>query len=257
MSLANFTDNSDFMVVSTNEVASIISRFTPEMIEDIINDAIQNKFRTYSPRLVNIVESIEQNYKTDIAALPTYANEIRSARHQTYRQIMSKICAYHNLDIVQNMDDIPGQLYNYVWAVYELLIANFNANIVKFFTNYIYKERATIYETLNLATKRKDASPYSKRIFNSNGSSKMAVIHANLEYVLENICVFDIPLEAFVNTAYIDNKPLVRSILSIIQDRGNFFKMHVVPYYRQNMAVITTNIRFALQGLSNTDINIV
>ena len=257
MSLANFANNSDFMVVSTNEVASIISRFTPEMINDIIENAIQNKFRTYSPCLVNTDESIEQNFKNDIATVPEYANEIRSNRHECYKQILYLICNFHNIDLLQNLDDVPEQLYNYAWAVYELLIAKFNVNIVNFFTNYIYKERATIYETLELAAKRKDASPYSKRLFKNNGSSKMAVIHANLEYVLENICAFDVPLEAFINTAYINDKGMVRLLTSIIQDRGNFFKMHIVPYYRQNMAVITTNIRFSLQGLSNTDISIV
>lgn len=255
MSLANFSNNSDYMVVSTNEVASIISRFTPEMIDDIIQDAIQNKFRSYSPRLVNIVESIEQNYKYSIAALPDYTNELRSSRQDTYKQIIYKICSIHNIGLTQSLEDMDDQLYPYAWAIYELLVANFTVNIVNFFTNFIYREKSTIYESLELASRKKDASPYSKRLFKSNGSSKLAVIHANLEFVLNNICAYDITLENFISTAYIDNRQMVKLLSSIIQDNGDFFKQQVIPYFHQNMAVISTNIRFALQGLSDTDIN--
>ena len=55
--------NSDYTIMSNNEAASIICRFTPEMIQDIVEEALQNKFRSYSMTLANIVESIETNYK--------------------------------------------------------------------------------------------------------------------------------------------------------------------------------------------------
>ena len=66
----NIPQNSDFMIVSNNEAASIICRFTPEMIEDIVQEQLQNKFRSYSVILSNIVESIDTNSKMTMAEIP-------------------------------------------------------------------------------------------------------------------------------------------------------------------------------------------
>ena len=124
--------------------------------------------------------------------------------------------------------------------------------LISFFTNYINREKNSLYEALELASKRKEASPYSKKIY-KNSNSKLAIIHANLEYVIQNICSYDIDFDTFVELSYIPERALSRFILSILQDNGDFFKRICVPYINENFGPITTQIKFALQEMATAD----
>lgn len=254
MPLNNFSANSDYMVVSTNEVASIISRFTPEMINDIVEETIETKFRSYSPRLVNLIESMEQMYKSDMVELPDYINDLRQTRYNNYVQILKLIGDKHQVGYKIDLNNIPD-IYSTAWIVYDFLISNFTINVINFFTNFIYKEKSMIYETLDLASKKKETSPYSKKIFNNGGNSKLAIIHANLEFVLDNICAYDITLNDFINIAYINRRPEANLLMNTLQDYGDFFKRLVVPYYQANAPIISTNIKLTLQEQTTLSID--
>lgn len=254
MPLNNFSANSDYMVVSTNEVASIISRFTPEMINDIVEETIATKFRSYSPRIVNLIESMEQMYKSDMAGLPDYINELRQVRQENYIHILKMIGERHQIGYKVDLITVPD-IYSTAWIVYDFLISNFTINIINFFTNYIYKEKAMIYETLDLASKKKEISPYSKKIFANGGNSILAIIHANLEFVLDNICAYDITLNDFINIAYINKRPEANLLMNTLQDYGDFFKRIIVPYYQANAPIISTNIKLTLQEQTTLSID--
>lgn len=246
----NFADNSDYTIVSNNEAASIICRFTPEMIEDTVRSAISTKYNNYSMSLVNIVEALETNYKMSFVGLPEYKGEINSSREDSYRNIMNLICQAHNLKYVLREND---DIYSAAYYTYDLLISQFNVRIINFFVNYINREKNTLYETLELAAKRKDDSPYSKKLY-KNGSPKLATIHANLEYVLENICAYDINFNEFLELAYIPDRVKARLLQFILIDCGDFFTRIIVPYFKANYATLVTHIKFALQGLATAEL---
>lgn len=238
--------NSDYTIMSNNEAASIICRFTPEMIQDIVEEALQNKFRSYSMTLANIVESIETNYKMAQAGIPEYSTEIISQRYNTYRQIIDMVCNVHQLQYIQREG---SDIYSDANFIYDFLIAKFNIYLVQFFVNYVNREKSMIYETLELASKKKEASAYSKKLYKNN-NSKLAIIHANLEFVLQNVCSYDIEFDTFIELACIPDRVRAKYLQSILSDCGDFFKRMIVPYYQQHYAQLTTQIKFALQGLS-------
>lgn len=243
--------NSDYSVVSNAEAASIINRFTPEMIEDIINNAIANKFRNYTNQLVNIVSAIDQNNKIAMASLPDFSNEIKQTGEELYMSIIQKICTAHNLTFV---GDTSTDLYSTAYVLYDFFISQFNLYMYNFFTTYINRERNTLFENLELANKKKENSGYSKKIY-KNDNPKLAVIHANLEYVIDNIFSYDIDFNTFVDYACIPDRVKGQFIQSTVLDNGDFFKNFVVPYYKANYGLITSSIRFELQGLSTTEIS--
>lgn len=238
--------NSDYTIMSNNEAASIICRFTPEMIQDIVEEALQNKFRSYSMTLANIVESIETNYKMAQAGIPEYSTEIISQRYNTYRQIIDMVCNTHQLQYIQREG---SDIYSDANFIYDFLIAKFNIYLVQFFVNYVNREKSMIYETLELASKKKEASAYSKKLYKNN-NSKLAIIHANLEFVLQNVCSYDIEFDTFIELACIPDRVRAKYLQTILSDCGDFFKRIIVPYYQQHYAQLTTQIKFALQGLS-------
>lgn len=245
----NIAQNSDYAIISTNEAASIICRFTPDMIQNIVDEALENKYRNYSQTLSNIVESIETNYKMMQAGVPEYSAEIDSQRVLTYQQIIDKICTYHNLQFLYHEGD---SLYTSAYFIYDFLIAQSNIYIINFFVNYINREKNMIYETLELASKRKDASAYSKKLYKNN-NSKLATIHANLEFVIQNIWNYDISFEDFVELACIPDRQKFRYLVYILQDNGDFFKRIIVPYCQNNYANITTQIKFGLQSFASAE----
>lgn len=243
------SQNSDYSIISSNEAASIICRFTPEMIQNIVDEALTNKYRNYSQTLSNIVESLETNYKMMKNGLPDYANEIEEQKTQTYMQIINKVCTFHNLQFIFHEGD---NLYSSAFFIYDFLIAQSNLYIINFFVNYINREKGMIYETLELASKKKDASAYSKKLY-KNSNSKLATIHANLEFVLENIWSYDIPFETFVELACIPDREKARYLTYILEDKGDFFIRVIVPYCKQNYATLTTEIKFGLQGFASAE----
>lgn len=245
----NIPQNSDFMIVSNNEAASIICRFTPEMISDIVQEQLNNKFRSYSVILSNIIESIETNYKMAMAGIPEYNSEIMSQRYDIYRQIIEMVCNAHHISYIGSDNN---DIYSDASMIYDFLVAKFNIYIVQFFVNYINREKSTLYEILELASKKKEVSVYSKKLYKNN-SSKLAVIHTNLEFILSNICIFDIDFENFIETACKPDKFMGRYLLSILSDRGDFFTREVVPYFSKNYAELVTQTKFALQELSYTE----
>ena len=110
-----------------------------------------------------------------------------------------------------------------------------------------------IYDNLQLSTRKKEIPSYSKRLY-KGVNSKLAVIHANLEFVLQNICAYDVGFETFLEIAYIPDRMMSRFLQSILIDNGDFFKRIVVPYYQQYYAMLTTQIKFALQGFSAAEL---
>lgn len=247
----NFSQNSDYSIISNSEAASIICRFTPEMISDAVQEAIQNKYRDYSLTLSNIVDSIELTYKAAMAGIPEYSPELQSQRHDNYIQIINNVCGAHQLGF--NYTDTLDA-YSAASIIYDFLIARFNAHLIDFFVNYINREKSTIYDALELASKRKEASVYSKRLYKNN-NSKLATIHANLEFVLANICEYDIDFERFIELSYLTDKPKAKFLISILADNGDFYKRMIVPYFRIHYAILTTYIKMTLQGLSNVELD--
>ena len=198
----NISQNSDFAIVSDSEAASIINRFTPEMVEDIVQEAIKTKYRSYSNTLANIVGALESNYRDAMAGLPEYSPDLMKQREDIYRYIIQITCQAHQLVYIpMEVEDI----YSAAYYIYDFLLAKFNNYMINFFVNYINREKNTIYENLKLVEKKKDAPLYSKKIY-KNANSKLAVIHANLEYVLQNIFVYDISFDKYIDLACIPDR---------------------------------------------------
>lgn len=256
MSLMNSSANSDYVAITTNEAASIMGRFSTEMIDDVIDQAMETKLRSYSPRLLNVVDALEQQIKSDLAQFPQMTNDIIYNRNAIYKHIIKKVLAAHNLTLNIDLDSYPD-IYSLARMIYEFLIANFHHNIMAFFVNYIIKEKSAIYESLKLVEKKAEMTnaTYSKKIFKNGKNSKLAIIHANLDLVINSMCGWDMSLADFLLYAYIDNRIIVNALAPIIVDCGRFFTDQVVSVYLNNIAMLSTDIKFAMQDAADMSVN--
>ena len=255
--MSSFIANSNsYNITTENEISVILSHFEPEYVFNIIRDNISQRFKYNQLGMPNIVASFESYFK-QLAATYTDASsieQIQETRLETYKEIISILCSEFQFRF--NYEEIQDY-YSSAFYLYSFLVSDFSKNLVTFFSNFIIKERNNIYESLKLndMKKNKDNSTlYNKKIYKNN---KIAIINANLDYVIDNICVFDITLSDILNNIYVD-KNIVKFLETSILPVQDFFKSTYVPVIQSPLKpMLLTDIRLYIQSQSiSDDVNI-
>lgn len=249
------SNNVDFGIVSDSEILSIITNFSDDMIMDVIHRNSENKFRPYQHYVGNLVGAIENSFKANQENYPQFTAEMLDRRNEIYINILTTLCSSHGLmlNINENTD-----LYSLAFVLYDFTISKFTINMINFFANYIIKETNELYNYLNLRDLKKNkdnSSSYSKKLFKNN--SKLATIHANLDYVIDCICGFDIDLNTLIEVSTMD-KNIASFIFSNIGEVTRLFRVLFVPYINdpRYRAIIITLVRMRLQELeASTDLS--
>ena len=230
-----------------NELAVILSHYNSTFVYDIVNEQI-SKIKSGNISMIstapNVVAAWEQNFK---AIMDQYGAEgaikIQEVRQETYREIIDIICSNFNL----NFTIADVDIYSAAYTLYDFFVCNLSNYITKFYSNYIYKERSSIYEGMGLSEmkKNKDSSTiYGKRMYKD---IKIAVIIANVTKIIENInSAMEFDFSTMISTI-IEDKNLVRYLISLISDKGNFFQQTVIPIFNNNIPEYITSVRFAIQ----------
>lgn len=249
------TNNTDFGIVSDSEIISIISNFSDDMIMDIINKNAENKFRPYQYYVGNLVGALESVFKSNAENYPQFFTESSQRRDEIYTNILKQLCTLHGLSLNMNENT---DLYSLTYFLYDFTISRFTINIINFFANYIVNETNTLYQYLNLSEVKKNkdnSSLYSKKVF--KGNPKLAIIHSNIEMVIDAICGFDINMETLVSVTTYD-KNITQLLTSNLSEIHNLFNILFVPYIKdpRYKAVIITLVRMRLQEMeANTSVS--
>lgn len=245
--------NNDYVIISNRELSSVLTYFSPEMVERVIDDNLEDRIRDRSPVIGNMVESYESNFKLAIDSYADINRELVEYRYNTYRMIISKLCRIHNLSVTIPENEDP---YTLAFYVYDFLISRFQDNIIDFFFNYINQEKDNLYDRLSLEDLRKSkdsTSIYTKKIA-KNGDVKMAIICANLHSVLYNMSGFDITLEDIFRYVYLGHPNVSNYLTERIADIGNFYQQYIAPVITgTDNQVIITHLRLLLQGYGDFD----
>ena len=231
-----------------NELAIVLSHYESDYVYDIVKSQIQSTANSsFIAPPPNVVGAWEQNFK---AIMDQYGAEgstkIQEVRQETYREIIDIICESYGLNFT--ISDVD--MYSAAYALYDFFVCNLPGNIINFFAKYIYKERTAIYDSMCLSEmkKNKDSSTvYGKRMYKD---IKIAVINANITKVLDNICgamEFDFPTIISVMT---DDRNLIKYILSIVSDNGDFYGNIMIPIVKTYLADYVTGIRLKIQELA-------
>lgn len=246
------SNNTEYDIVTNAEVTSVIAHFSEEMILDVLekNLSTRNSFIQKN----NLVFSLEQDFRKCLEYYPAYSDQIQEKRFDIYQSIIERICNYYGLKTVEtsNTDDIYAQAL----FLYSFFISNFTNNIVAFFTNYIIREKNSLYELMenDLSIRNKDFNTaISKKIY-KNLNAKLIAIHANLDYVVDNICAFDIDFSTFVQNVLCDNVQVSNYLRMVVTDEDdNLFVTHIVPFVNQNKPMILTYIKLNLQTMAGSE----
>ena len=243
--------NIEYNITTESEVAEILSHFNSEYILNVIRDNILRKHNFYPMNPPNIVMAYDTNFKILQNNYPEKSVDIENVRIETYKEIIDILCREYQLQF----NDIDQDYYSTAFYLYNFLLSEFSSGLINFFANFIIKEKNSLYDSTGLVDmkKNKDTSTiYNKKIYKN---TKLAIINANLEHVIDNICTYDISLNTVLSNIYFD-KNIVRHIESVIIPIYDFFKTAYVPIVQSEIKpLLLTNIRFQIQRMSNESID--
>lgn len=249
------SSNSEYAITHENELAYVLSKFENDFVYSTVIESLNNKLRNYSNSIPNIVNAFEQNFISIKADFPGDSAQIIDVRNDTYENIIRILCDSYQL--VYNNDDVD--VYTAASTMYSFLVSDFQKLIVSFFVNFINKEKNGLYDMCKLQDqkKNKDVSTiYSKKYFKN---PKMAVISANLDSVITNICRgFDITLDTYISVAYgEDNKEIINFLNTTISPVNDFFRTYIASVFETDYKpIILTSIRLELQQTNMGDVEI-
>lgn len=237
--------NSDYDIMSSAEVANIVSHFTPEMIEDTIQQAIiNNKVFAYGQMKPNLVQGINAMYNnTDIDGI---SSDIKLARESAFNIIIESLCKNFNMSLSPVVDQSTDR-FTLANIMYDFFIYKFDKYIIEFLSAYIVKEASTYAGILNSMSDMKENSTYAKKMFKDQYAD-LGVVYTNTSWVLTQVLVADIAFTDMVYMAFGPQYKVFADMLcSNVVDCGDFFKMICVPIIRDNWAFVITNIKLSLQ----------
>ena len=234
-----------------NQLAGILSQFNDDYIMDIIDDSLENRFRLYDLPMPNIVNSYEMIFKQLTNGFSSNVNDIAETRTRVYRNIITKICEYYNL---QFNDNSETDYFSAAYWLYDFLISRFTQNLINFYSLYLVNERESLDLNMGLSQMRRENDTvysYSKRIFKD---PKLAAVHANLEYVIDQMSAFDIDLWTILTYGYMSNPNLAQYIYGLVTDTGNFYKdqyVEAINSQDNDPADILMHIKMEIQQLGS------
>lgn len=227
------------------QLSSILSQFNDDYIMDVVKDSIASRFRLYDLPKPNVVAAFESTFKQLTDGFESNIVEISNTRNRVYTNIIHILCDYYNFDFTLTDET---DLYSAAYWLYDFLVANFTENLKNFYVFYFINQRDAIESTLQLLQNKNNDTTlaYSKKLFKD---PKLAAIHANLEYVINQMSSFDIDLWTILNCVYQQQFNVPSYISSIVSDTGNFFANYYETAILQSndSADLITYIKLALQ----------
>lgn len=251
-------NNTEYSVVTNAEIADVIAHFSSEMIMDIVDKNLLNRL-SFTIQKANLVYGLEEDFKQCFQLYPAYYEEFSKKRFTLYSDIIQKICNFYDISCLttSNVNDLHSRAF----YLYDIFVSSFSQYVVRFFANYIIREKNALYDFMEaeLTSKGKDYNTiYSKKVYNNSVNHKLVALHANLDFVVDNICAFDINIESFISNALYGQPQIIKYLTLVLsENNGDLFSQHIVPFVqnKEYKATILTYLRFALQEIVKPDIS--
>lgn len=246
--MGNYTQSGISSLASEYEVAEVLAHFNSQYIFDVIQDKINTRF---NPTIVmsgtnpNIVLSFEDNFNRCKAVYPDDIPNIEQVRIETYKEIIDIIKENYGIGFIYH-EGIEA--YTYAYYMYDFFVCNFANYIAKFFAQYIFDNKDILYASLGLDAykKQKDSTTsYGKKVYED---SKLAIISANIVYVVNSMKAIDIRPRDIFSVIY-GNLDIVNMLTVSIQFPYDLFKQLFYSIPPDYEPILFTNIRLYLQQM--------
>ena len=238
-------------------IGTILSRFESQYILDVVGDSLKMRFRPFNTPMPNMVDTLERQFQVTYISAPDYKDKIDDCRTETYKEIISIICNFYQLQYSYEINTLPiDELYSISSILYDVFISRFTDHMIDFFTRYIVKNVDQITEYLEndpTTIKIKDNTMYQSKQYID---SKWILIHQNVNKIVYNMAAYDITFEDILR--YILDPNISDRLLSLFTDTNSIYKNHYANYILDQTTAsgIYTNIKLRLQAETQRRVNI-
>lgn len=242
-------NSADYSIVTQTQLATVLATFESSYIYSIIKDNLAMRFDNnfISIQKPNVVSALEETFINLKEIYPMDHDNIEAVRQETYEEIIKILANEYQLKLSLEYEMLNDK-YPLAFYMYDLLVANFSNYITLFFSNYIFREKDALYDYFKLENykKNKDSSTiYGKKVY---GDPKIAIINANLIYILESMQAFDISMENICTVVYPD--PNVTTMFNLyLIPQIDFYKTFYCEVIRNKIIapLFYTTIRLEIQ----------
>lgn len=242
--MANLAGNSQvYNIHAENEVAEILSNFETEFIRRLVEESLTDRFN-YIPSLekVNMVQSLEQNFKTIVDRYVEEQANIYEVRTNTYMEIIEIIAMNYNLDIRREYSSPSGNHTEAFW-MYDFFVGNFIRRFVQFIASIIKRDAVVLYNAI--PADKRDTSVYKKKVYAED--MQLGVIMDNLNQVVDTVMYYDFTLADILQSLY--GVDTANAILSTVYDKGDFYKTFYASLMQTSMkAQLISDIRLTIHA---------
>lgn len=230
-------------------IGTILSHFSSEYINHVIDDSLNMKFRPFDGPMPNMVDILERQFHSISQNARDYQEKVSDVRIETYKEIIYKICNFYNLSFTGDFDSMPQEeIYGICHIMYDIFISRFTEYMNNFFVSYIVENADGIVSSLKIDEETNH--PKESGVYNSKNyiDPKFILIHANINKVIYNMAGFDIPLDILLYH-FLDRNSAHR-LSSLLQDNCDIYKTHYASYIldQRYSAGVLTNIKLKLQA---------
>lgn len=238
--------NSDIVGISTDlEVATILSNFSDDMIEDVIRESIMEyRFRPFTSRGPNYPEILNNQILNIKYHSTGHDDEIEQKRIDVQRTIIDAICKAYNLSL---SDYIPDEkVYTISYIMYQLFVSEFTIRSANFYTQFIVNHMHEMIKQLDLKDKN-IKSVYSKKIYTD---TNYIIIYDNIDKITDILCTLDIELPDLIE--YLSDKNTSDLLSEYLVDNGDCYQEQFAPFLvgEDTRAAMITQIRFNFVSLT-------
>ena len=248
MSLTTGIDRA-YHLIAEGESASILSNFSTDFIYNVTNDLLYDRYKDFSliPK-INIIDKLESSFKFLLSQYSYDRENIIATRQRVYTEILTIIS---NKIGVKFYYDEYTDIYNLARSTFDFFISSYDNCIFTFLLNFIYEQKDSIYMVLDLEKSKKSkdiTTMYNKQMYND---TKMGIINANLDRVLNYIGGMDIPTYDILRLIYANNTNIhtLNFMASHIDIDAPLFDMYVKPVLNNPVlySILLTNIKLEIQ----------
>ena len=238
-------------------IATILSRFDSQYILDVVGDSLKIRFRPFNTPMPNMVDVLERQFQLVYQSSPDYKDKIDDCRTETYKEIISIICNFYQLQYSYEINSISiDELYGISSILYDIFISRFTDHMMDFLTRYIIDHADEITNYLNndpTAYRIKDNTMNQSKQFTD---PKWILIHQNVNKIVYNMAAYDITLENILR--YILDPSMADRMLSLFTDTNSIYKNHYAIYVLDPSTAsgVYTSIKLKLQSETQLKVNI-
>lgn len=232
------TNNKVVAGISTDyEIASILSNFSDFKISDIINGAIEYRFRSLGSRLPNYPDIYTIKLNSVLDHSEGHDDEINEKKEEIQRLIIDIIGSKFGFQV---STEIPSEhLYPLCYLIYQIFVSEFTERMINFYTQYIIDNIDELLRYIKQDEITK--TPYSKKLYNTQD---LGIIYDNMIKVMDVVAALDIRLPELIT--YLSTQETSDFICSYVEEIDDVYKKNFAVYITDptTIAEVITSVRF-------------